>query len=126
MFLAGTETGKNFSDSPSTRGSYYHKSCTTICVRDQNEIKRSRLPFVVNQTIKKVLNWAIKHLTKVTCKHNDNLQGFPGFPVSASSDQDVLKTKSSDQATLLILIAVADGSTGLMVVTTPCSRLTYQ
>ena len=69
--------------------------------------------------IKKVLNWAIKHLTKVTCKQNDNLQRFPGFPVSASSDKDVLKTKSSDQATFLILIAVADGSTGLMVVTTP-------
>ena len=74
----------------------------------------------MNQTIKKVLNWAIKHLTKVTCKQNDNLRGFPEFPVSTSSDQDILKTKSSNQATFLILIAVADGFTGLVVATTPC------
>ena len=60
-----------------SRGSHYHKSCRTICDQDQNGIKQLRFPFVVNQTIKKVLNWAIKHLTKATCKQNDNLQGFP-------------------------------------------------
>ena len=78
------------------RSSHYHKSCRTICDWDQNGIKQSRCPSVVNQTIKKVFNWVIKHLTKVTCKQNNNWQGFPGFPVSTSSDQDILKTKSSD------------------------------
>ena len=49
----------------------------------------------MNQAIKKVLNWAIKHLTKVTFKQNDNSQGFMGFPISTSSGQDILKMKSS-------------------------------
>ena len=80
------------------RGSHYHKSSRTICDRDQNEIKWSKRPFVVSQALKKVLNWAIKHLTKVTYKQNDKLQGF--F-VSTSNNQDILKTKSNNQGTFL-------------------------
>ena len=91
-------SGYPHASSLDTRGSHYHKFCITICDRDQNGIKQSRLPFEMNQTIKKVLNLAIKHLTKVTCKQNDNLQRFPGFPVSTSSNQDM---KSSYQSTFL-------------------------
>ena len=36
------------------RGSYYHKTCRTICDRDQNEIKQSRGCLGLNQAIKRL------------------------------------------------------------------------
>ena len=103
--------------------SHSHKVSRTICNWDQNEIKGSRCCLVLNQVIKECFKEAIKKLRRVTLQQNKHLNGF--FDKISSNQGPFIECLQEIKVNFRqskILIPAANGSTGLMKVTTPGIR----
>jgi len=94
-----------------------HTYNRTICNWDQNEIKRSRGKFVLNQLNQNVLKCV--NLASPKAKREKYVPNYQAIKTTKSSNQGIFSS-------IINFIPVVDGSTGLLIVTTPRMYIVLQ